>query len=310
MNDICKQVSELELFLSQYKNRNTYLAYKKALTTFYAFLSSYYPAMTTLDGVTLEVMMDFQSKLIATQKAKSINLTTSAVRIFFDFIKERNIIQLNQVKLLKPIPVSRREQKITCMNLNETHQLIKYTNQVGQTAYDVNNKILILILLNSGLRSEEMTSLKIKHMVENNDLYTITILGKGGRFRYITLSKEVTNRTKELINEFIITSGFNLDENDYLIQNCSRGEKSKSEKPLDRSCMVARISKLAKDAGIEKRITTHSLRRTLATILYSRGTPVENIQRILGHDDIKTTLCYIDSEIDKEVSLKCAVNLI
>jgi site-specific recombinase XerD len=59
-------------------------------------------------------------------------------------------------------------------------------------------------------------------------------------------------------------------------------------------CMVGRlIRRYAKLAGIQKRVTCHTLRHTGATGFLNAGGHVEDAQQILGHSSIATTMIYL-----------------
>ena len=55
------------------------------------------------------------------------------------------------------------------------------------------------------------------------------------------------------------------------------------------------IGKIAKEVNIEKHVTTYTARHSFATILKRGGLSIEMISESLGHQSLKTTLCYIDS---------------
>lgn len=64
------------------------------------------------------------------------------------------------------------------------------------------------------------------------------------------------------------------------------------ERPLNVRGVQRAVRKAAKDAGISKRVTPHTLRHSCATHLLERGTSVRHIQELLGHRSIQTTLRY------------------
>jgi len=64
--------------------------------------------------------------------------------------------------------------------------------------------------------------------------------------------------------------------------------KESAEKRVGRE-----LVRLCKQAGIEKEVTPHVLRATVATSLHDKGVPVVHIQRLLNHKDISTTAVYI-----------------
>jgi integron integrase len=53
------------------------------------------------------------------------------------------------------------------------------------------------------------------------------------------------------------------------------------------------VAKAAKLAGIDKPVGPHTLRHSYATHLAERGEPIEVIQKLLGHKDIRTTMVYL-----------------
>lgn len=61
---------------------------------------------------------------------------------------------------------------------------------------------------------------------------------------------------------------------------------------LHQSVLQRSISKAARDAGILKRVTSHTLRHSFATHLLESGADIRTVQEILGHSDVKTTMIY------------------
>ncbi len=133
------------------------------------------------------------------------------------------------------------------------------------------------MLAASGVRVAELTALD----VEDVDFQAMTVLvkkGKGGKQR-TTFINEVAR----------------LHIQKYLL---CRKEKSKAlfcNKNHDRiapSGVRYILEEIGKRAGVQN-VHPHRFRRTLATDLAARGMPVQEVQNILGHSNINTTMKYV-----------------
>lgn len=67
---------------------------------------------------------------------------------------------------------------------------------------------------------------------------------------------------------------------------------------LDKSSIEAITRKMAERAGVE-RANPHKFRRTCATMALRRGMPVEQVSKMLGHENIETTQIYLDLTEDE-----------
>jgi site-specific recombinase XerD len=62
--------------------------------------------------------------------------------------------------------------------------------------------------------------------------------------------------------------------------------------PLDRRNVSNDCRRIARRAGLKKRVTPHILRHTFATHLLEAGTDIRTIQALLGHRSLRTTALY------------------
>lgn len=85
-------------------------------------------------------------------------------------------------------------------------------------------------------------------------------------------------------------------------------ERFRATKPMSKSGVQRTIKKIASDAGIRTNVTTHTLRHAYATHLLERGLSLRQIQHLLGHESIETTLIYTKLTEPAEQSAAALVN--
>lgn len=164
----------------------------------------------------------------------------------------------------------RREYKIPeILSKDEVKLLI-------DSIINIKHKAIISSLYSAGLRLEEVLNLKLEDIDSQNMLIKIHS-GKGNKDRNVVLSKKLLSILRDYYKLY--------KPKDFLFEGQSGGKYS--------SASVQSIMKQAlKNAGISRRATPHTLRHSYASHLLESGTDIRVIQKILGHNSIKTTQIY------------------
>lgn len=187
---------------------------------------------------------------------------------FFSWLEEENYI------LKSPV---RRIHKIRTENLvKET-----YTDENIEIMRDNCNQIrdlAIIDLLNStGMRVGELVKLNIED-VNFNERECI-VFGKGDKQRIVYFDA----KTKIHLQDYLKSRN---DDNEALFVSLINPHNR-----LQISGVEIRLRKLGKVLNISK-VHPHKFRRTLATRAIDKGMPIEQVQQLLGHSKIDTTLQY------------------
>jgi site-specific recombinase XerD len=143
---------------------------------------------------------------------------------------------------------------------------------------NVKHKTMIMLGYACGLRVSEITGLEIKDMDEDRRLLFIR-RAKGKKDRIVSLSPAMLIMLRAYISKY--KPGKYLFEGQYK-------ESSYSVRSLESIIKAAKHK-----AGISKTGSMHMLRHSFATHLLDKGTDVVFIQKLLGHNDIRTTLRYL-----------------
>lgn len=145
------------------------------------------------------------------------------------------------------------------------------------------NHAIIETLYGSGLRVSELVGLRLSRTDLGNSLLIVD--GKGSKQRIVPMSP----LSVELIREYLEIRGrqsVKSGSEDILFLN-RRGSA------MTRVMVFYIIRNLALEAGIEKKVSPHTLRHSFATHLLEGGANLRAIQEMLGHESIATTELYL-----------------
>ena len=208
---------------------------------------------------------------------------------FFSFLTKEKLISENP---MLRIPMIKEQKKVKKPFTEEELETIRVN------AGSVRNETIIEFLFSTGCRVSEMTRLNRCDLdLENNQ---VMVLGKGNKYRMVYFSyrcrmlliKYLDNRCDD--NEALFVSDFE-HWNGHDLQK-------ETPKRLSRSSVESMLRRIGKKVGIKK-VHPHRLRRTAATLALKRGMKITDVQKFLGHSDIKTTTIYAlstDEEVKRE----------
>lgn len=173
-------------------------------------------------------------------------------------------------------PVRRIHKVKTATNVKET-----YTDEdlekMRDSCVELRDLAVIDMLASTGMRIGEMVLLN-KADIDFNERECV-VFGKGDKERVVYFDA----RTKIHLQNYINSR---TDENPALFVTL--------RSPFERikiGGIETRLRKMGKELEIEK-VHPHKFRRTLATMAIDKGMPIEQLQQLLGHKRIDTTLQY------------------
>ena len=146
--------------------------------------------------------------------------------------------------------------------------------------YTARNKALLELMYSSGLRVSEVINL-VPNDIDLMD-NTVRTVGKGNKERIIPIGDYATNALRVYINEYLPVK---REAKQLFVNN--------QYKKMTRQGVFIMLKKLAKDKGIKKDFSPHTLRHSFASHLLSHGADLRSIQEMLGHSSISTTEIYL-----------------
>lgn len=164
-------------------------------------------------------------------------------------------------------------------------QLPRFFNQdeiaaILNSVDNVKHKTMLMLAYSSGLRVSEVVSIKTRD-IDSSRMCILIQQAKGKKDRIVKLSPVLLVMLREYWNRYKPSPAGLMFEGQY------RG-KAYSTRSLQLVLAAAK-----QKAGVIKPGSIHSLRHSFATHLLDKGTDVTMIMKLLGHNDIKTTLRYL-----------------
>ena len=202
----------------------------------------------------------------------SIYRAQMALRVFFRFLKLEGTIEKDPAALLESPKIWQLIPDI--LSEEECRKIIEAPLDSSEGRRD---RAMLETLYGTGVRVSELCMLNLHDVGESS----LRVVGKGGKERVIPIGEVAL----EAIDIYLSHDRFEKGEHQPLFLN-QRGKR------IHRSFVWARLKRYAKEVGIRKNVSPHTLRHSCATHLLEHGADLRVIQEILGHSDIGTTDRY------------------
>lgn len=224
------------------------------------------------------------------EKPATLNRKRMAIRQFYKWLsacarvtghydEERRIAE--QLTLIDPIRDRRVVREV--ISSDDFKQILADCR--GHTAS--RNRAMIFVMYSGAIRVSEMCGLNLRDL--NQSSRKLRIMGKGGRERMVPISGDCLAAIQEYVE----------------------GWRTRHAKPGNPALFVSvdgerigrhRITHLLLEISARlklRKTTTHTLRRSRATLLMNAGQPIEKIQMFLGHQTLDATQQYLATSTDR-----------
>jgi integrase/recombinase XerD len=199
----------------------------------------------------------------------TVGLHVAALRFFFVRVLKRRVLK-------EELPTPKRHRRLpTVLSPDEVRQLIT-------GAKNLDHRTMLMTLYGAGLRRSELLQLKVAD-IDSRRMVIRVERGKGGHAREVPLSQTLLVALREYYRW--------MRPQTYLFPGQEHGWRA--DKPLTSKCIWDAVRFAAKAAGIERRVSPHTLRHSYATHLLEAGADLRTIQVLLGHADLTHTTVYL-----------------
>lgn len=257
--------------------RNTLDAYGRDLARYLSWLQA--EGVDHPDDIGAPVLLRFLTHLKEEGLApRSRSRALVALRTFHKFLVGERLSTVNPTgqvaapRSLAPLPKTLSPQDVEAL----------LASPRGDNPLAARDRAMLEILYATGLRVSELVSLKLSDL--QLDVGYLTAFGKRSKQRIVPLGATAIVE----LRGYLASARPHFDRT----RSSSYVFLNRSGEGLTRQGFWKIIKRRAREAGIQRNITPHTLRHSFATHLLENGADLRSVQAMLGHADISTTQIY------------------
>ena len=211
----------------------------------------------------------------------------AALRHFFDGLVTRHAIILNpalSVRGDRYQVVEGKTPEITVQHARKLLTSIKTSNVVG-----FRDRAVIAILIYTAARAGAVAALRRGNFYHAGDQWMLHFEEKGGKSREIPVRHDL----EQIVFEYIDAAGIRQATKDApLFRTALRKTGQLTNNTINGVDVGKMMKRRLRDASLPSHLSPHSFRVTTITDLLEQGVPLEDVQRLAGHADPRTTRLY------------------
>jgi len=271
-----------EFFAGRLANRHTRAAYLAAVERFLAWVS---PHESDLARITPGLVGRYFGELPLSTPSKKLHL--AALRAFFDVLVQRHVVILNPALSVRTERYAVIEGRTPEITVDQARRLLK-SIPTG-SVMGLRDRAVVGVLIYTAARAGAIAKLRLGDFVHDGTQYLLRFAEKGGKARSIP----VRYNLEQFIRDYMFAAGLEGGQEDAPLFRTIAGVGPRlSGRPMNGVDICRMVKRRLEAASLPTMISPHSFRSCAATDLLLQGTPLEDVQYLLGHADARTTRLY------------------
>jgi site-specific recombinase XerD len=274
----------LEFFAATIRNKNTRMAYYRAVTDFFAWL----------DGASIGTLVDIEPLHVATyiealqeRMAKpTVKQHLAAIRMLFDWLVTGGILASNPATSVRGPKHVIKRGKTPVLTTDQARVLIDSIDT--SMIIGLRDRALIGVMTNAFARIGAVVSMRVEDYFANGKRWWVRLHEKGGKRHEMAAH----HKLEAFLDEYVRAAGIAGDDKSPLFRSAVRRTGVLAATAMHRVDAWRMIQRRAAALGTKVRIGCHTFRATGITAYLEAGGTLENAQAMAAHESPRTTKLY------------------
>jgi integrase/recombinase XerD len=285
----------LEYFAANIRNKNTRMAYYRAVCSFFAWverheigeLADIEPIHVAAYIETLQVSAPGKPAAKQQDAAKpTVKQHLAAIRKLFDWLIIGQVLAANPAHAVRgPTHVVRRG-KTPVLTEEQARRLLESID--SSTLVGLRDRALIGVMIYSFARIGAVVAMKVEDYYPGGKRWWVRLHEKGGKRHEMP----VHHKLEAFIDEYLAAAAIREDGKTPLFRSAIGKTGLLTDKPMNRVDAYRMVRRRAADAGFKIKLGCHVFRATGITAYLEAGGTLENAQAMAAHESPRTTKLY------------------
>jgi site-specific recombinase XerD len=274
----------LEFFAATIRNKNTRMAYYRAVTDFFAWVERH-KIGSLVDIEPLHVAAYVET--LGTRMAKpTVKQHLAAVRMCFDWLVTGGILTVNPAHAVRGPKHVVKRGKTPVLTTDQARLLLDSINT--STLVGLRDRALIGVMTYAFARVGAVVAMRVDDYFANRKRWWVRLHEKGGKRHEMPAH----HKLEAFLDEYIRAAGIAGDDKGALFRSARGRTGELTGDAMHRVDAWRMIRRRAGELGMKVKIGCHTFRATGITAYLEAGGTLENAQLMAAHESPRTTKLY------------------
>jgi site-specific recombinase XerD len=288
----------LEFFAATIRNKNTRLAYYRAVWTFFAWLEQHHIGeLADIEPIHVAAYIE---ALQTTAAKPTVKQHLAAIRMLFDWLVVGQVLAVNPAHAVRGPKHVVRRGKTPVLTEEEARRLLesikvvrKVTRPDGSEAeapwlVGLRDRALMAVMTYALARIGAVVAMRVEDYYPEGKRWWVRLHEKGGKCHEMPAH----HKLEQYIDEYLDAAGLRGAGKGPFFRSAIGKTGTLTDKPMNRVDAYRMVRRRTAKAGFKNRLGCHVFRATGITVYLERGGTLENAQAMAAHESPRTTKLY------------------
>jgi site-specific recombinase XerD len=274
----------LEFFAATIRNKNTRMAYMRAVGQFFAWCDRRHVGeLADIEPLHIAAYIE---ELLGSMAKPTVKQHLAAIRMLFDWLVTGHVVIMNPATSVHGPKHVVKRGKTTVLTAEQARELLDSIDTT--TLVGLRDRALISVMTFAFARIGAVVGMKVEDYYPQGKRWWVRLHEKGGKRHEMPAHHNL----EAYLDAYINAAGIREEGNTPLFRSAAGRTGELTDKPMNRVDAYRMIQRRADDAGLRIRIGCHTFRATGITAYLEAGGTLENAQAMAAHESPRTTKLY------------------